>query len=32
VKDGVDDDAFDLDDLARARISHESPGRLPGSV
>ena len=32
VKDGVDDDALDLDDLARVRVSHESPGRLPGSV
>ena len=25
VKDGVDDDALDLDDLARALVSHESP-------
>ena len=32
VKDGVDDDALDLDDLARVVVSHESPGRLPGSV
>src|SRR4029079_2610319 len=32
VKDGVDDDSLDLDDLARVVVSHESPGRLPGSV
>jgi hypothetical protein len=32
VEDGVDDDALDLDDLARVLVSHESPGRLPGQV